>query len=58
MPENLNYTTHIYAKMTVNGRKRFVQEITNHHALVIIDGKLEKLPVSKINKKELSELFD
>ncbi len=58
MPDNLNYTTHIYAKLTVNGRKRFVQEITNHHALVIIDGKMEKLPVSMIKKSELEELFD
>lgn len=52
--------TFVFAFMTVKNKKTFVQEIIGTVAEIINPktGKIERVPISKINKEQLQRLFE
>jgi hypothetical protein len=57
MNDNQEYTAYIFEFLSVNGRRRFVQEVKNHVATVLIKDKLQPIPLKAMSKKERTAIL-
>lgn len=57
MNDNEEYTTYIFEFLTVKGRKRFVQEVKNEIATVLMGSKFESIPLKTIPLNERNAIM-
>jgi hypothetical protein len=57
MNDNEEYTTYIFEFLTVKGRKRFVQEVKNEIATVLMGHKLVPIPLKTIPLNERNAIM-
>lgn len=57
MNDNEEYTSYIFEFLTIKGRKRFVQEVKNEVATVLMGNKLVPIPLKTIPLNERNAIM-